>query len=98
MTGTVSEAVPYRFLLFVAGKEPNSVLAEENLRHICAEFLKKGTCTVTIVDIMEDFQAAMDYSVLVSPTLVVEGPRGRATIIGNLSDVDRILLTLGCNA
>jgi circadian clock protein KaiB len=88
---------PYRFTLFVVGNEPNSAQAQENLRLICAEHLRKGACTITVVNILEDFQAALDNNVLVTPTLIVDGPRGRSTIIGNLSDVDRILLTLGCS-
>jgi len=87
----------YRFVLFVADNEPNSVLARENLNHICKEFLSEK-CTVTIVDVLEDFQAALDNDILLAPTLLVEGPRGRSTILGNLSEVDRILLTLGCNS
>ncbi len=87
----------HKFILFVVGKGPNSQLAESNLRHICAEYMQAGTCTVKIVDVAVDFQMAVDYDVLVTPTLIVEGPRGRSTIIGNLSDVDRVLLTLGCD-
>ena len=88
---------PYRFTLFVVGNEPNSLLAKENLDHICAEYLREGTCVVTIVDILIDFQAALDNNVFVTPVLFVEGPHGRSTIVGNLSDIDRIILTLGCN-
>lgn len=86
----------HKFILFVVGKGPNSQLAQDNLKHICAEYLRAGSCTIRIVDVAEDFQTAVDYDVLVTPTLIVEGPRGRSTIIGNLSDVDRVLLTLGC--
>lgn len=88
-------AGPYKFSLFVVGQGPNSQLAQDNLNHICAEYLRAGTCTVRIVDVQKDFQTALDYDILVTPTLVVEGPRGRSTIIGNLSDVDRVLVTLG---
>jgi len=42
MNSRSAETVPYRFTLFVVGKEVNSVIAEENLRHICAEHLLKG--------------------------------------------------------
>ena len=97
MNSASAQTIPYRFILFVVGNEPNSVLARENLRHICAEYMREGTCTITIVDVLDDFQAALDNNVLMAPTLLVEGPRGRSTIIGNLSDIDRILLTLGCN-
>jgi hypothetical protein len=88
-------AKSFKFSLFVVGTGPNSLLAQDNLKHICAEYLQAGTCTVRIVDVQKDFQTALDYDILVTPTLVVEGPRGRSTIIGNLSDVDRVLVTLG---
>lgn len=95
MKAPTPRGTPFRLTLFVVGKDPNSLLAQENLRNICAEHLSLGTCTVTIVDVLQDFQAALDNNVLVTPTLLVEGPRGRSTIIGNLSDVDRIVLTIG---
>jgi len=85
----------YKFTLFVVGNGPNSLLAQDNLQRICAEYLQAGTCKIKVVDVQKDFQAAVDYNILVTPTLVVEGPRGRSTIIGNLSDVDRVLVTLG---
>ena len=94
MKGEALPANCFRFTLFVVGHEPNSVRARENLNVICAEHLSTGKCTVTIVDVVEEFQTAMDNNILVTPTLIVDGPRGRSTIIGNLSDVDRILLKL----
>jgi protein-disulfide isomerase len=97
MSSVSAPTTPYRFTLFVVGNETNSVLAQQNLLHVCAEYLAKGTCTITIVDILVDYQTALDNNVLVTPTLFVEGPRGRSTIVGNLSDIDRILLTIGCN-
>ena len=83
-------------MLFVADNDPNSALARENLDHICKEHLH-ADYTVTIVDVLEDFQAALDNDILLTPTLLVEGPRGRRTILGNLSEVDRIILALGSN-
>lgn len=85
----------YKFTLFVVGNGPNSQLAQDNLENICAEYLRAGNCKVRIVDVQKDFQTALDYEILVTPTLVVEGPRGRSTILGNLSEVDRVLVTLG---
>jgi hypothetical protein len=89
------KSVPYLLTLFVAGQDPNSMVAQDNLQHICAEYLNAGVCTVVIVDVSKDFQSALDHDVFVTPTLIVEGPRGRSTILGNLSDIDRILLTIG---
>ncbi|MFO0750513.1 MAG: circadian clock KaiB family protein [Myxococcota bacterium] len=88
---------PYQLTLFVAGQHANSILAQRNLEHMCAEYLREGACTITVVDVVQDFQAAIDADVVVTPTLIVEGPRGRSVILGNLSDVDRIVLTLGLN-
>jgi hypothetical protein len=87
----------FRFTLYVVGNEANSLLAQENLRHICAECLQDGSGAVKIVDVLKDFEAAVEDNVLVTPTLIVEGPRGRSVIVGNLSNIDRVLLTLGFN-
>jgi hypothetical protein len=97
MKTAAEETKAFRFTLFVVGDEPNSVLARQNLLNICDEHLRAGTCTVRVVDILVDYQVALDHNVLVTPMLIVEGPRGRSTILGNLSDIDRILVTLGCN-
>ena len=97
MTSAPEQTTSYRFTLFVVGNEVNSVTAEENLRDICAEHLLKGACTITIVDVAKDYQAALDNNILVAPTLLVEGPRGRSTILGNLSDIDSVIVTLRCN-
>jgi circadian clock protein KaiB len=85
----------YTFTLFVVGKGPNSQQAQENLIRICADYLRVSDCMITIVDVQKDFQRALDYDILVTPTLVVEGPQGRSTIIGNLSEVDSVLVALG---
>jgi circadian clock protein KaiB len=86
---------PYRFILFVVGNGRNSQQAQENLNHICAEHLRAWRCEILIVDVQKDFQMALDYNILVTPTLVVQGPRGLSTIIGNLSEVDSVLMALG---
>jgi KaiB-like protein len=90
--------VVYHFVLFVAGSEPNSMVAREKLDYLVAEFLRLRNCSVRIVDITKEFAVAMEYNVVFSPTLIVDGPRGRSVLVGNLTDIDRILLTLGCNA
>ena len=89
------QSARFKLTLFVVANDPNSMLAEENLRHICAEYLRDGDCAITVVDVLAEFEAALEHDVLVTPTLIVEGPRGRSTILGNLSDIDRIVLTLG---
>ena len=79
----------YRMILFVAGDERNSRLARENLARLCESDLQ-GRCDVEIVDVLENFAAAMEHQVLLTPCLLwVEPPPG-AMIIGNLSDLERV--------
>jgi len=84
----------YRFRLFVAGDEPNSVKARAVLSRLCHQRLK-GRCDVQVVDILEDYQAALDHHVLVVPALIVETPLPERTIVGSLSDEGKLLAALG---
>ncbi|MFO8013735.1 MAG: circadian clock KaiB family protein [Phycisphaerae bacterium] len=79
----------YRLILFVAGEEPNSRAARENLNQVCTSDLH-GRCHVCIVDVLEDFAAAAKHQVLVTPTLLVTEPEPSVMVIGNLSDHKKV--------
>lgn len=79
----------YRVVLYVAGDEKNSRIARENLDRICRDDLQ-GECEVRIVDILEDFNAAIENNILLTPALQVLEPPVEETIIGNLSDADTV--------
>jgi circadian clock protein KaiB len=83
----------YQFRLFVAGDEPNSVLAERNLRALCCEFLVNRH-QIEVVDVVENFEAALQARIMVAPTLLVLAPRP-LTLLGALSDKARVLKALG---
>jgi circadian clock protein KaiB len=80
-------------VLFVAGTEPNSLLARRNLDAICAEHLE-GDCQVEVVDVFEDHQRALEYGVFVTPALVARFGDATATFLGNLNRVERIVAAL----
>ncbi len=61
-------AKEYHLLLFVAGNETNSRLARDYIVKICRKELY-GRCTIDIVDVFEDFPAAVRYNILITPTL-----------------------------
>jgi len=82
----------YRMRLFVAGDGGNSRLARANLTRICEEHLK-GKVEYEVVDVLQDFQAALTAGVLVTPELVVEKPV-TAKIAGTLSDTEKVLTAL----
>jgi len=84
----------YRFRLFMAGKGPNSQQALGNLRRLCQEFLP-GRYTIETVDVVKDFDAAVKDNILVTPALILVQPLPRVTILGNLSNRQKVLLALG---
>jgi circadian clock protein KaiB len=83
----------YHFRLFVAGGEPNSALARAALDEICSQHLE-GSCTVETVDVLEDYQPALAENILVTPALIIEKPKPRMVIFGNLSDKKKVLAAL----
>lgn len=78
----------------MAGDQPNSRLARKTLEGICRDYLQ-GRCRLEVVDVLEDFKAAMEENVLVAPTLVVYESSSQIRIVGSLSDPSRLLKILG---
>ena len=83
----------YEMRLFVAGEEPNSVLAKASLTRICSAHLE-GHCHVEIVDVLKDFRPALQENILVTPALVIHRGQARSVVFGNLTNVDRVLTAL----
>jgi circadian clock protein KaiB len=83
----------FRFILFVAGHEPNSVLALQNLRILCQEHLPDRH-TIEIVDVFHDLDAAVEHNILITPTLIRMDPNPPATIFGNLNDTRAVMALL----
>ncbi len=85
-----SEVTHYSFLLFVIKEGENSKNALKNLEHLCRKWLP-GRHTIEVVDVVEDFQTALDHNILVTPSLVITDPKPQITIHGDLSDPDKLL-------
>jgi len=86
-------AEEYRFRLFVAGNEPNSLLAEQNLRALCAAYLP-DCHHIEIIDVLQDFEAALQAMILVAPAVMMIAPHP-VTLFGALTDTARTLAALG---
>lgn len=82
----------YRFRLFVAGDEPNSCLAEENLRALCEEYLP-DRYEIEIVDVLTDFEVALKASIMVAPAVIMDAPR-TVTFFGTLANREAVLSAL----
>jgi len=83
----------YQLRLYVAGQSPRSIAAVSNLRSICSRHLD-GRCTIEVVDLLEHPHLARRDEILAIPTLVRQLPPPFRKIIGDLSNVDRVLVGL----
>lgn len=83
----------YELRLYVAGKTLKSVVALENLQKICEEHLK-GKYSIEIIDLLEKPQLAEGDQILAIPTLVKKVPEPVRKIIGDLSNVEKVLVGL----
>jgi circadian clock protein KaiB len=88
-TSLEAQETGYRLILFVAGDEPNSRTARGNLADVCDRDLH-NRCEVEIVDVLEDFTAAAEHQILVTPTLLMAEPEPQVMIIGNLSNREKV--------
>jgi circadian clock protein KaiB len=83
----------YVLRLFVAGTTTRSVRAIANLRRICEEYLA-GRYELEVIDIYQHPELAKKVQIFAAPTLVKELPLPLRQFVGDLSDVDKVLLGL----
>ncbi len=79
--------------LYVAGQTRKSLAAIANLKRLCEEHLS-GRYRIDVVALTEQPQLAQGEHILAIPTLVRKLPSPMRKIIGDLSNVDRVLLGL----
>ena len=87
-------AVCYTLALYVVGTTPASSRAVVNVRKLCDEHLA-GQYKLEVVDLANDPAAAAPAQVIAAPTLVKHLPPPEQRFIGDMSDVQRILVRLG---
>jgi circadian clock protein KaiB len=79
--------------LYVAGQTPKSLAALSNLKRICGEHLE-GAYELEVIDLVKNPQLAQGDQILAIPTLVRNLPVPIRKIIGDLSNVDRVIVGL----
>jgi circadian clock protein KaiB len=87
----IDSAVELR--LYVAGQTPKSVTALTNLKKFCEEHLA-GKYRIEVIDLLEHPQLARGDQILAIPTLVRRLPSPIRKIIGDLSNTERVLVSL----
>ncbi len=87
-------SIYYRFSLFIAGDEPNSRIAKENLKGLLEKYLH-GNYELEIIDVVKDYRKALEKKVFFAPTLVIDAPDFQSRIVGSLNDTKKLLDILG---
>ena len=80
----------YVLRLYITGSTPRSARAIENMRRICEEHLA-GRYDLEVIDIYQRPEAAREFQLIAAPTLVRLLPEPLRRIIGDLSDLDKVL-------
>jgi circadian clock protein KaiB len=84
----------WHFRLYVAGQSPRSLTALLNLHALCHAYLRPGY-QVDVIDLLDDPGRAAVDQVLAIPTLVRLSPAPRLRVVGDLTDVERVVQVLG---
>ena len=83
----------YQLRLYVAGQSARSITAISNLKRLCEVHLD-GRYAIEVIDLLEQPHLAKADDILAIPTLVRRLPPPIRKIVGDLSNVDRVLLGL----
>ncbi|HEY3761340.1 MAG TPA: circadian clock KaiB family protein [Verrucomicrobiae bacterium] len=81
----------WRLRLYVAGQTPKSMTAFANLKNLCEEHLA-DRYSIEVVDLSKQPQMAASDQIVALPTLVRKLPEPIKRIIGDLSNLERVLV------
>ena len=79
--------------LYIAGDSPRSRTAVINLHKLCDRYLP-GRHSIEIVDLLKNPALAKAHQIVAIPTLIRELPEPLKRIIGDLSNVEKVLVGL----
>jgi circadian clock protein KaiB len=83
----------YVLRLYIAGNNPRSQMAVENVKKICEENLK-GRYDLEIIDIYQDRSKNPVDLVLAAPTLIKKLPLPLRRVIGDMTIKEKVLVGL----
>jgi len=83
----------YLLRLYITGTTSRSVLALTNLKRICEEYLE-GRYELEVIDLYRMPSLAKDEQIIAAPTLIKKLPLPFRRIIGDMSDVEKVLMGL----
>jgi circadian clock protein KaiB len=92
---TISEPGKDKYILrlYITGTTNRSVLALMNLKKICEEYLE-GRYELEVIDLYQMPSLAKDEQIIAAPTLIKKLPLPFRRIIGDMSNIEKVLLGL----
>jgi circadian clock protein KaiB len=88
-----SRQAKYVLRLYVSGSTLKSALAVKNIKRICEQHLK-NRYDLEVIDIYQQPNLARDEQIVAVPTLIKRLPRPLRRVIGDLSNVKKVLFGL----
>lgn len=89
--GTTRSRSEWILRLYVAGQTPKSLAAFANLKKICEEHLA-NRYQIEVIDLTKQPQLAANDQIIALPTLVRKLPQPIKRIIGDLSNMERVMV------
>ncbi len=77
--------------LYVAGQTPRSLAAFANLKRLCDDHLA-NRYSIEVIDLVRQPQLAQGDHIVAIPTLVRRLPEPVRRVIGDLSDLERVMV------
>ena len=83
----------YLLRLYISRSTLKSRVAVENIQRVCEEHLH-GRYHLEVIDIHDQANLARNEQIVAVPTLIKRLPRPLQRLVGDMSDLDRVLLGL----
>jgi circadian clock protein KaiB len=93
LPGSNTRLEKYVLSLYVSGSTSKSALAVENIKRICEQHLK-NRYDLEVTDIYQQPSLARDDQIVAVPTLIKRFPLPLRRLIGDLSDLKKVLFGL----
>jgi circadian clock protein KaiB len=85
---------PYIFRLYVTGASPNSLRAIANTKELCEEHFNDNY-ELEIIDVHQQPSVARKENIIALPLLIKKHPLPEKRLIGDMSDMERVLKSIG---
>jgi circadian clock protein KaiB len=83
----------YLLRLYITGLTPRSTRAIENIKKICMEYLV-GRYELEVIDIYQQPERAREAQIIAAPTLIKHLPLPLRKLIGDMTNKERVIVSL----